>query len=93
MPVQRAHTSKRLHDGTDTVIVAVADGVSASTMPHMASQFLAHAIGALEPAAGHPQMVAHHGSATDVVQRTSPHVAWQYVKESSAETSEEFDAP
>lgn len=50
--VQRTNTSKRFRDGTETVLLAVADGVAASTMPHLASQFVAHAVGALDPAAG-----------------------------------------
>ncbi len=48
---QYTNTSKRFRDGTETVLLAVADGVAVSTMPHLASQFVADAIGALEPSA------------------------------------------
>lgn len=49
--VKRMNTSKRFRDGMETVLLAVADGVAASTMPHLASQFVADAIGALDPTA------------------------------------------
>lgn len=48
----RMEPAKRFCDGDEALLLAIADGVAVSTMPHLASKFVVNAIGSLDPAQG-----------------------------------------
>lgn len=49
---KHTHAQKRFRDGADAVLLALADGFTASATPHLASGFVVDAIGALDPTLG-----------------------------------------
>lgn len=46
------NTGKRFRNGSETVLLAVADGISSTIMPQSASSFVAECVGALNPSLG-----------------------------------------